>query len=205
MKTNDSNAQPPRWAEALLRLLLRPEDRETISGDLLEEYRDTIVPTLGLAADRWYVQQVASFLFRASWVWGVSIGYALVVRYLLDTLVPPENYWLRATILTYVIFGVSLFAGFRAAWRMQSSRAGVLISISAASIGGLLSIAGTAVMLVVWHDPATLQAWRSSGGLEEAFIDVPLKLVAIGAVLGLAGALAAASLRGFNRLTRTIR
>ncbi len=30
---------PPRWAEAILRSLLRPADRESISGDLLEEYR----------------------------------------------------------------------------------------------------------------------------------------------------------------------
>jgi hypothetical protein len=52
-----------------------------------------------------------------------------------------------------------------------------------------LSIAGTTVMLAIWHDPETLEAWRSSGGLEEAFIDVPLKLVAIGMVLGVAGAL----------------
>jgi len=33
-------AQPPRWAEATLRLLLKPEDRDSVSGDLLEEYRD---------------------------------------------------------------------------------------------------------------------------------------------------------------------
>ena len=31
---------PPRWAEALLRSLVRPSDRESISGDLLEEYRE---------------------------------------------------------------------------------------------------------------------------------------------------------------------
>ena len=38
--------------------------------------------------------------------------------------------------------------------------AGMLISISAATIGALLSIVGTGVMLTVWHDPATLDAWR---------------------------------------------
>jgi hypothetical protein len=189
MKTSHSNARPPRWAEVLLRLLLKPKDRESVSGDLLEEYRDTIVPALGSAANRWYVRQVASFLWRASWTWGALLGAALVIRYLLDTLLPPRDYLMRATILSYTIIGVCLLAGFGAAWRTRSIRAGVLISISAATVGALFSIVGTAVMLVIWHDPATLDAWRYSGGLDEAFIDVPLKLVGIGSAMGFAGAL----------------
>jgi hypothetical protein len=189
MKITESNAQPPRWAELLLRLLLKPKDRESVSGDLLEEYRDTIVPALGSAANRWYVRQVASFLFRASWGWGAFIGAALVLRYLMDTLVPPRDYLLRATILSYTIIGASLFAGFCAAWRTRSIRAGVLISSSAGTIGALFSIVGTGVMLAIWHDPATLDAWRNSGGLGEAFVDVPLKLVVISAAIGLPGAL----------------
>jgi hypothetical protein len=70
----------------------------------------------------------------------------------------------------------------------------MLISISVATIGALLSTMGTGVMLTIWHDPATLDAWRRSGGLDEALIDVPLKLVAIGATLGFAGALCGRSL-----------
>jgi hypothetical protein len=189
MKTGYSNARPPRWAESLLRLLLKPEDRESVSGDLLEEYRETIVPTLGSAADRWYVRQVASFLLRASWIWGGILGAALVIRYLLDTLAPPTDYFLRATILTYAIMGACLLTGFSTAWRGQSMTAGIVISFSAATIGALLSVVGTGVMLAIWHDPATLDAWRRSGGLEEAFIDVPLKLVGIGVTLGFGGAL----------------
>jgi hypothetical protein len=189
MKTAHSNARPPRWAESLLRLLLKPEDRESVSGDLLEEYCETIVPTLGSAADRWYVKQVASFLVRASWLWGGILGAALVVRYLLDTLVPPTDYFLRATIVTYTIMASCLLTGFSSAWRGRSMRAGIVISFSAATIGALISIVGTGVMLAIWHDPATLDAWRRSGGLQEAFIDVPLKLVAIGVTLGFGGAL----------------
>ena len=44
-------ALPPRWAEWLLRTLLSAEDRDCISGDLLEEYRQAIVPALGRGAD----------------------------------------------------------------------------------------------------------------------------------------------------------
>jgi hypothetical protein len=188
MNTNYSMARPPRWAETLLRLLLTPKDRESVSGDLLEEYRDTIVPTLGPAADRWYVRQVGSFLLRASWAWGAILGAALVIRYLLDTLVPPTNYKMRATVLTYTIMAICLLTGFSAAWRTRSMRAGVLTSFSAATMGALFSIVGTGLMLAVWHDSATLDAWRRSGGLDEAFIDVPLKLIALGVAIGAFGA-----------------
>jgi hypothetical protein len=43
-------------------------------------------------------------------------------------------------------------------------------------------------MLAIWRDAATLDAWRTGGGLEEAFIDVPLKLIALGVVVGAVGA-----------------
>lgn len=189
MKTAHSDARPPRWAEAILRVLLKPEDRESVSGDLLEEYRETIVPALGSAADRWYTRHVASFLFRASRAWGAFLGAALVIRYLFDVFVPPADYTMRATILTYAVFAACSLTGINAAWLGRSVRAGILISISAATIGALISIVGSGVMLAVWHDPATLDAWRRSGGLREAFIDVPLKIVAIGAILGAGGAL----------------
>jgi len=189
MKTDHSNARPPQWAEALLRLLLKPKDRESVSGDLLEEYRDAIVPARGRAADRWYVWQVGAFLLRSSWGWGVVLGAALVIRYLFDTLVPVTDYRMRVTTLTYTILGACLLAGFSTAWRTRSIRAGVLTSLSAATIGALLSIVGTGAMLAIWHDPATLDEWRNSGGLDEAFIDVPLKVVAIGAAMASIGAL----------------
>jgi hypothetical protein len=65
---------PPRWAEALLRSLLRPADRESISGDLLEEYRETRRPALGaLGADVWYVKHAASML------WYLIRPYALAL------------------------------------------------------------------------------------------------------------------------------
>ena len=125
---------------------------------------------------------------RSIWRWGAFLGIALVVRYLLDTLFPPTDYVLRSTVLSYAIIAACLGASFSAAWRTRTIRTGVLIAVGATVIGGLLSIVGTAVMLAIWHDPATLQAWRSSGGLDEAFIVVPLIMVAIGGVIGFAGA-----------------
>ena len=124
MKTAHSDARPPRWAEALLRVLLRDEDRESISGDLLEEYREAILPALGPAADGWYMRQVASFLFRASWTWGAILGGALVIRYLIDTLVPPADYLVRAQILTYTVMAACAVPGFYTAWRARSRGVG---------------------------------------------------------------------------------
>ena len=199
MKADHAHARPPQWAETILRLLLKPKDRESVSGDLLEQYRETVVPALGPAADRWYLRQVGSFLLRASWGWGAVLGAALVIRYLFDTLAPPTDYRIRATVLTYTVLGACALAGFTAAWRTRSMRAGVLTSLSAATIGAVLSIVGTAVMLAIWHDRATLDAWRSSGGLDEAFLDVPLKLIALGVAVG---AIAAVLGKGGQRASR---
>ena len=58
--TSDS---PPRWAEYALRLVLHPRDRDPISGDLLEEYREIALPALGPArASVWYLKQVGSIM-----------------------------------------------------------------------------------------------------------------------------------------------
>lgn len=198
MKTPHSDARPPRWAEAILHMLVKPDDRETISGDLLEEYRAAIVPTRGRAADLWYIRQVAWYLLRASWVWGALIGSSLVIRYLLDTLVPAADYRMRASVLSWTIIGMCMLAGFLTAWRTRSMRGAVLASFTAAMIGALVSIVGTAMMLAVWHDPATLAEWRRSGGVDEALIYVPLIVIALGIMIGIVGA---ALGKGTSRVT----
>ena len=59
------DVRPPRWADALLRTWLTPQEAETESGDLLEAYRDSIYPALGRwRSDLWYVRQVAGYVLR---------------------------------------------------------------------------------------------------------------------------------------------
>ncbi len=54
---------PPRWLERILLWCLPARDRETISGDLLEEYREVQAPDLGaMRANVWYLRQSISFL-----------------------------------------------------------------------------------------------------------------------------------------------
>jgi hypothetical protein len=53
---------PPRWLERMLLLFLPARDRETISGDLLEEYREEQLPGSGSTrANLWYLRQSISF------------------------------------------------------------------------------------------------------------------------------------------------
>jgi hypothetical protein len=54
---------PPRWLEGMLLKFLAARDRETISGDLLEEYREEQVPRFGsLRANVWYLCQTLSLI-----------------------------------------------------------------------------------------------------------------------------------------------
>jgi hypothetical protein len=55
--------KPPQWAESLLNLLLPEQVRETIIGDLREEYVESVHPRKGrIGSDLWYLRQVLSFL-----------------------------------------------------------------------------------------------------------------------------------------------
>ena len=157
----------------------------------------------GSAADRWYLRQVGLFLARASWVWGAVMGGALVVRYLFDTLAPVTDYRMRATVLTYTIMAACL----------SPVRHGMAHTVDACGRAHVVHISRDGrppQHCRCWrdaryrHDPATLEEWRRSGGLDETFIDVPLKVVAFGVAIGIVGAVlgkAAAKIRPTEMLT----
>ena len=57
------NTRPPLWMEKLLYMFVEARDRDTIAGDLLEEYREVVLPARGrLRAQTWYLRQVISFI-----------------------------------------------------------------------------------------------------------------------------------------------
>ena len=179
--------RPPKWAEALLRLLLKPEDRERVSGDLLEEYRQSALPERGKGADAWYVRQVGWVVLRACWLPGVFIGSALVGRYLFDTLVPARDFAQRSRIMSWAIIAVCLLGAFRTSLRTRSMRAGLLTSILSGALGGVISILGGVLMAAV--RPGILNEWRHTGGVDEVFLVVPLIMVWVGVVMGTVGSL----------------
>ena len=194
MTSHTSSTLPPRWAESLLRMLLPPEDRDSVSGDLLEEYRESVLPALGAQARVWYVRQVAGYVLRKAWIWGVLVGAVLVTRYLFDTWSPvrytPGIVHPRSAIMSYGLVATFALGSGWQAWRSGDLRSGVVVAFAAAVCGGALSAAGTLACLAIWHDPATLTAVRSSGGLAEALWGVPLLLVPIGLITGTTGAIA---------------
>ncbi|MCM3878844.1 MAG: permease prefix domain 2-containing transporter [Vicinamibacterales bacterium] len=185
-----TDASPPRWAEALLRAVLRPGDFDCVSGDLLEEYRESIRPISGQRrSDAWYVTQVMGFVARGAWFWGALFASATVARTAMDWLAPPSDFHTRAAISTYLAASVLVATGFAAAWRSRTWVAGTVSGIAATVIAGVLSVVGAGLLLAIWHDPATLAAIRGSGGLIES-VTLPLVMVVPGAVLGTLGGIA---------------
>lgn len=60
-----SHQVPPRWAEFLLERLLPARDRESVTGDLHEDYAEFVVPQFGrLRANLWYLHQISSIAGR---------------------------------------------------------------------------------------------------------------------------------------------
>jgi len=93
---------PPHWAETALRSSLDARDRETISGDLLEEFRESVLPEQGLFRARlWYVWQIATLIAvkrrwdmrnGAGWIWlagGLAWMAAIVVLLVRSRFQPP--------------------------------------------------------------------------------------------------------------------
>jgi hypothetical protein len=59
---------PPRLLESFLLLFLADRDRETISGDLFEEYCEVQLPRLGsMRANMWYLRQSVSLASVRLW------------------------------------------------------------------------------------------------------------------------------------------
>jgi hypothetical protein len=158
-----------------------------VSGDLLEAYRDSIHPARGRRrADLWYVTQAFGFLFRRAWVWAALLGGSVVARNALDWFVPPLDFHLRSTVTTFFSAGVLVTAGFWFAWRSGALLSGTLAGAATTVLGWAVTSAGSAALLLVWHDPETMAAIRHSGGLGEVFT-LPMFMAVPGAVLGTIG------------------
>jgi hypothetical protein len=185
--TTASMPRPPAWAEALLRLSLKQSDRETLSGDLLEEYRESILPSRGeAAADRWYVLQVAGFLWRATWMWAFVFSSAFLARTLYDWLVPTTSFAVRATVSTWVGVSMLFVVAFWAAWRSGSFIAGPMTAAVTSQLAAMMSVTGAAILVAIWHDPQTQQAITGSGGLEEVFF-LPFMMIVPALIVGSIG------------------
>ena len=74
---------PPRWAESLLRHVLKPRDQESILGDLLEEYQEERLSKLGrTCANLWYIRQILGIAFFQAFKAGPMKGSLLCLCFL---------------------------------------------------------------------------------------------------------------------------
>ena len=190
MRTN-----PPVWAEALLRGFLKAESFDNISGDLLEQYRDSILPARGLRrADRWYLSQVLSYVRRAALPWATLFAGAMVARNILDWLRPTTDYHTRSLTSTVLAVGILLASGFWIAWRSRSFPGGAAGSLAISITAAGLTIIGNAIVLA-FSGVGPIQA---SGGLDDLF-HLPILLVLPAMVIGSIGALVGS---GAKRIAR---
>ena len=105
---------PPRWLERLLLWCLPERDRETISGDLLEEYREVQLPRRGpIGANIWYLRQFLGFLavrsfggstIRASLTW-LSVCTALAGAWLavMENILRHPGYAERSVVAACIV------------------------------------------------------------------------------------------------------
>ena len=187
---------PPTWAEAALMAVLKPEDRETVSGDLLEEYRESIHAGANRNDADWrYVREVVGFVWRATWMWGVLLALLTIGRDALDWFAPPASFYTRSAVSTYAHAAIFLAIGVSTAWRGRSIVGAAAAGFGAQTIAVVL-IFTTQVLLLAWsHDSQTMAAIAASGGLSESFT-LPITVILPGVVLSALGSALGGALRG---------
>lgn len=130
------DASPPRWAEKLARFFLRARDRDTVTGDLLEEYREVVLPAKGrFRAHLWYLRQALSLVLVNPFLLGIILGvlfgawniaYSLLSPLAEDTVVALLSFY----GLMFLMPGIAGFAAFRATGRwLEAIKAAVTVAV----------------------------------------------------------------------------
>jgi hypothetical protein len=181
-----TSERPPRWAEAWLRLLLAAHDRETVSGDLLEEYRENVRPTRSrLAADAWYIGQVARF-GQGLIPWALGVAGIFVARTAIDWFGPVQDPLGQLTLArwtTAVIFVAPLTVGFCTAWRVRTAAAGAVNTVVVLVCAAIIAAIVNGCACIAAFDAIDPAAVARAGGLAEVF-SLPFLIVLPGAIDG---------------------
>jgi hypothetical protein len=131
-------SNPPAVPQALLNFILRADARETVCGDLLEEYHEARIPELGqVRANFWYWRQVGGIWLRTYWWFVVPIVLLLVVHDVFNTFraTSGASYLDGLTRLALVpvspLVAISLFALAAAygSWRSQRWAGGFVAAL----------------------------------------------------------------------------
>jgi len=181
---------PPAWADTWLRLLLPARDRETVSGDLMEEYRESVRPTRSqLAADAWYVGQVSRFAWRIG-LWALLLATLYVGRTIWDWFAPTTNFAPRAQMTTLTMISTLLVIGASSRLRTQSVTAGIVSTASALLVAAIVDVVAIAAIYWNWRSAELVANINGSGGLQEA-LTLPIMMIVPGTIIGTLGAVIA--------------
>jgi hypothetical protein len=185
----DLSVRPPEWAEGLLHMVLRRADRESVSGDLLEEYRAAIVPARGeCAGDAWYVRQVSWYVWRATWFWALLFGGQFVARGVYDWTVPTHDFHVRAAFSTQFGVVTLLVLALWASWRSGSFAAGPVLAALTSQMAAVFSVSASLLALALLRDSAGHldRAIAESGGIEEMY-GLPFMMIIPALIIGTVG------------------
>jgi hypothetical protein len=186
----DPHAEPPRWAQALLHALLRPADVDSVPGDLIEEYRESKLPSGGrFSADVWYVRQTVSIIGRVVWPFVVATVALRLLTF------PLPGAWNPSLVQAP---GVSLLDAFifLCAGYFGARRTGRLVSGTV--IAALTSVSGVATVFVyaAMRDPSLLRAPVDKPFILAIVLTLLTIAMVFGMVLGTLGATVGRSVPG---------
>jgi hypothetical protein len=167
---------PPAVADLILRGLLPLDMGETVSGDLLEEYRESRVPAVGkFRADLWYWRQVGGMWLRA-YGWLVAAAVLLLVAHdVFDTFRAPSGVSyldglpavVPAVLSPLGLIGIVGLATVYGSWRTERWQGGFVAALGVSVIVWVfMAVWGIATLYPFAHaqqaNPYWLQAWQSS-------------------------------------------
>jgi hypothetical protein len=182
-------------------MLVPSRGRDGVLGDLLEEYRESVLPQRGKAsADWWYVRHAAGFLWRAALPWAIGVGLILSLRDVIDATVPTtDNFHFRAVVCTYLAFTTYISAGLSTGWRTGRTAAGLVVSFAMTAIAIGMGVL-TALALSMLVSAGAFQTAPTYLRLSED-LDIPiLPMLIVGGALATIGAAIGRAGRRFPRI-----
>ncbi len=188
---------PPEAAELILRAILPVAARESVSGDLLEEYRECRVPASGrFRADLWYWRQVGGMWLRAYWGLVLPAVLLLVVYDVFNTFRAPSGAsyldglprLVLAMISPLGVVGLLALATAYGSWRTERWQGGFVAALGVSVIVWVFMVAWSNATFypfaqVQQSNPYWVGAWQwsthrgapgggpgSSPGTQETFL-----------------------------------
>lgn len=201
-------SKPPRWAESLLRFFLPSRDRDSVTGDLLEEYREVVLPSRGrLRARLWYLRHAVSLIDGVvpGVILGTVFGVWNIVVTRLDPLAddtPGALLWFYGPMFT--AWGVAGFGAARRNGRLiDAAKAGATIAFVTFVVFWIANLVRVNLFLetvryrddwqglVVRYQASGFESFRAFANYDY-LIGAPLTLIVpsvVGATTGLIGGL----------------